>query len=110
MSVFLVVFSNYSPAEIDSVHATRKSAEIRAEGLGGDWRVEEWEVQSLQPPAPAPEEAKRDGERCGYVYNNEYDQSRCGYRRDDHVLDGGRSVVCSHHFVPPASADEKERT
>jgi hypothetical protein len=44
--VYVVKFSNYHPAEIDSIWSTKENALARADELnafaGGDWRVEEW--------------------------------------------------------------------
>jgi hypothetical protein len=40
-----VVFSNYEPAEIDMLFATKALAEERADQLGGDWQAERWAIQ-----------------------------------------------------------------
>lgn len=51
MSVWAVVYSNYSPAEIDSIFACEQTAVERVEYLNNqatagydDWHVIEWEV------------------------------------------------------------------
>ena len=51
MTVFVVVFSNYHPAEVDSIWSTYEKAEARARELndtgisGCGWGVDEWRVQ-----------------------------------------------------------------
>jgi hypothetical protein len=40
-----VVYSNYEPAEVDALFATKALAEERAEQLAGDWEVERWAIQ-----------------------------------------------------------------
>jgi hypothetical protein len=50
MTVWVVRYGNYEPAEIDSIWFTEELAQIRAESLdadrrGGDWAVEAWEVE-----------------------------------------------------------------
>jgi hypothetical protein len=43
--VWAVVYSNYSPTEVDSLWRTSEKAEARAEDLGGfQWHVEQWDV------------------------------------------------------------------
>lgn len=44
MSVWAVVFSNYEPAEVDSLWTTEDRARERADELGDGWTVTEWEV------------------------------------------------------------------
>lgn len=44
MSVWAVVYSNYEPAEVDSLWATEELANIRLSQLLGDWTVVEWAV------------------------------------------------------------------
>lgn len=56
MKIYAVVFSNYEPAEMDSLHCTREGAEkacdeanaewrVRSPHEGGPWRVAEWTVE-----------------------------------------------------------------
>jgi len=40
-NVYLVIFSNYSPWEVDSAWSTYDKAKRRADSLHGDWRVGE---------------------------------------------------------------------
>lgn len=42
-TVFVVVFSNYPPAQVKSIHETPAGAEAACPG-GLAWHVEEWEV------------------------------------------------------------------
>jgi len=49
MSVWLVVYGNYEPAEIHSIWKTKERAEQECDRLDhamrrGPWHVEEWEV------------------------------------------------------------------
>lgn len=44
MKVWAVVYSNYFPAEVDSLWKTKEKAEERAEELQGEWHAQEWEV------------------------------------------------------------------
>lgn len=44
MKVWVVIFSNYEPSEVDSLWRTKESAEKRAEELGDMWDAVEWEV------------------------------------------------------------------
>jgi len=43
-TVYAVVYSNYSPAEMDSLWRLREKAEARARELGSPWAVEMWTV------------------------------------------------------------------
>ena len=43
--VWCVVFSNYDPAEVNSIHETEEGASTEAEALDGDWCVEKWQVK-----------------------------------------------------------------
>lgn len=63
-----VVFSNYEPAEVDNLFATRALAKARAELLGDAWCIERWAIRGwrddyLSPdamrwtPQPVPEPA-----------------------------------------------------
>jgi hypothetical protein len=52
--VYAVVYSNYSPAEIDSLWARREDAEAHAESLDGPWDVQEWTVRSVLTSGEAP--------------------------------------------------------
>jgi len=45
MTAWVVVFSNYYPAEVDSIWKTKELAEQKADELQGDWHVQEWTVQ-----------------------------------------------------------------
>jgi hypothetical protein len=48
-TIFVVRFSNYYPAEIDSIWRTRREAQRRADELGDDgddWIVEEQKLSS----------------------------------------------------------------
>lgn len=41
VTIYLVVFSNYSPWEVDSIWSTYDAAQQHADSLAGDWRVGE---------------------------------------------------------------------
>jgi hypothetical protein len=43
-AVWAVINSSYYPREVDSIWATKELGEVRANQLGKDWRVTEWEV------------------------------------------------------------------
>lgn len=45
MKVYAVVFSNYEPAEVESLWETMEDAEARASALGSPWEAQEWDVQ-----------------------------------------------------------------
>lgn len=60
LSLYAVVFSNYEPAEVDSVHITRELAGARLDQLDGMWKVEEWTVDLaslVRPPADDDDES-----------------------------------------------------
>lgn len=42
--VWAVVFSNYDPAEVDSLWSTPERAEAEADAKGGAWHVQRWLV------------------------------------------------------------------
>jgi len=44
VSVWLIVYGNYEPAEVHSIWKTKERAEQECDRLGGPWHVEEWEV------------------------------------------------------------------
>lgn len=48
MTVWVVMYSNYDPAEVDSIWATKERAEERARILNVEstlpWKAVEWEV------------------------------------------------------------------
>lgn len=48
-TMWAVVYSNYEPAEVDSIHHNRATAEARAGELADEWRVDEW----VSRPDPA---------------------------------------------------------
>jgi len=43
-TVYAVVYSNYSPPEINSLWRDKRAAEARADLLGSPWRILEWDV------------------------------------------------------------------
>jgi hypothetical protein len=45
-TVWVVVYSNYDPNEVDSLWETEKLAERRVAMLGRGWKAVEWEVGS----------------------------------------------------------------
>lgn len=49
IQVWAVVYSNYEPAEVDSLWATQELAEKRAAKLEGMWDVTEWTVGQSDP-------------------------------------------------------------
>jgi hypothetical protein len=53
-----VVFSNYEPAEVDMLFATRALAEERAEKLGDGWDVQRWAIRGWRSD-PAAEDQSR---------------------------------------------------
>lgn len=55
--VYAVVYGNYYPQEIDSLHDTCTLAVKRREELDGDWWVDTMEVQQ-EPAAPQREKER----------------------------------------------------
>ncbi len=45
-TVWAVVYSNYDPAEVDSLWVSQALAEKQADTLGDDWRVVAWKVRA----------------------------------------------------------------
>lgn len=45
VTAYAVVYSNYSPAEIDSLWVTAEDAEAEAERRGDPWHVETWTLR-----------------------------------------------------------------
>lgn len=43
-SIFAVVYGNYYPREVNTIHWTRESADAEAREEGGEWEVIEWVV------------------------------------------------------------------
>lgn len=57
MTVFVVVFSNYSPAEVDSIWTTEALAQARVDELNDNmWQVEEWTVRDSPTATPGEEQ------------------------------------------------------
>lgn len=57
-SVWVVVFSNYDPPEVHSLHATEELAQEQADSLEGHWGVEEWAINQGEHPRAS---------RCAFV-------------------------------------------
>lgn len=49
MTVYAVVYSNYSPPEVDSLWFSAAEASNRSTTLGGMWEVTEMEIQGENP-------------------------------------------------------------
>lgn len=47
MVVWVVVYGNYFPAEVDSIWKTKELAEQKADELQGEWHAEEWTVREV---------------------------------------------------------------
>ncbi len=45
-TIYVVAYSNYQPAEVDSVWFSEAKAKMRAEELGDPWEVAKWKIKA----------------------------------------------------------------
>ena len=45
-TIYVVAYSNYVPAEVDSLWYTEAKADKRAEELGDPWEVSKWQIRA----------------------------------------------------------------